>query len=183
MLDDYQMPLFSRSLLYEELERRLKDVGARLGTGWQHYVDLSDLAIVRKQFSLAEIYPLELLFDQLVIEEKLDGLDRDTREQVFRYDCYIPYLGDDDLWLLDPGGIDNHPEGETFRRNLLIVDRYTNRDEAAVAIKETLSKIGGFIEAQTLQIYSFHAALPQRVHALVQAARGGQLVRMNERTH
>jgi hypothetical protein len=119
-LDDEQMPLFEWHPLAEEFDRRLRRVSASIERFWPKYGN-EPQKLARQVFGWLEIHPLELLLEKWVVEKAFDGYCNGAPS--YRYDHYIPYLGDDILWNLAPYGLLKLPEGEIFRRTLILVIR------------------------------------------------------------
>jgi hypothetical protein len=165
-LDDHQMPLFEWYLLEEEFVRRLKTVSAWIERYWPKHKH-SPQELAQRVFSIIEIYPLELMLDKLVVEQS-DGTC--AGKVIYRYDYYIPYLGDDILWNLAPRGLLKWPEGEAFRRTLILV--ITCEPEFAEQLFRTsLAKIVDVLEAQAREIDDFHSTLWARINELLCIAR------------
>jgi hypothetical protein len=170
--DDYQRPLFSRCPLYEEIERRFRSVAPSLMAAWSRYKNLEDEVIEREQLACLDIFPPQLLFDSKVVYEIKDGILRESGEQVYRYDCFIGYEGDDELWDFSPLGLSDPPNGEIFRRTL-IVSCAADRDYAIAEINNALLTIHCIAGMQALEIVNAQKALNAHIRALVQALRRG----------
>jgi hypothetical protein len=165
-LDDHQMPLFEWHPLAEEFYRRLGRVSASIERFWPKYRS-APRELARQVFGRIEIYPLELLLGKWTVEKIFNGYCEGAPS--YRYDHYIPYLGDDILWSLAPYGLLKLPEGEIFRRTLILVIRC----ETMVADQYAhlaLAKIDEVLQAQTREIDAFHTTLAARVDELLYLA-------------
>jgi PAS domain-containing protein len=166
-LDDHQMPLFEWHPLSEEFDRRLRTVSAWMERFWPKFKN-QPRELGQQIFSAIEMYPLELLMERSVVEVVPDGYCEGSPS--FRRDQYIPYLGDHILWNLSPLGLLNLPEGEVFRRRLILVIRCEEKllDRRA---QQVLARIDEVLQAQAREISAFHSTLAARIDELLYVAR------------
>ncbi|HZF95695.1 MAG TPA: hypothetical protein VEZ20_12585 [Allosphingosinicella sp.] len=165
-LDPEQLPLFEWHPLEEEFDRRLRTVSAWIERFWpQHKNDRRYL--VEQLLAMTQIHPLELMLEKSTVEVVPDGYCEGV--PCTRRDMYIPYLGDDILWNLSPRGVLKLPEGEIFRRTLILVIR-CEEDNADREAELALTRIDEVLQAQACEIDAFHSTLAARVDELLYVA-------------
>lgn len=166
-LEPFPMPLFEWHPLEDEFDRRFRSVARWIERLWPRYKRSPAEDLVRTVFGDIEIYPFELLMGELVVEEIPDGYFE--RAPAYRYDYYIPYVGDDVLWNLAPRGLLKLPEGELFRRSLILA-LSCEREPAEEEARKELARINDVLVAQAREIEAFHGTLMSRIEALVRLA-------------
>lgn len=174
----YQQELFYHYPLLVEFDQR----HARIEEWFRTYGDLLCTLSTEQEFEkllgATEIYPLRLLHDRRVTEVEKGGRLQDTSEQVYCHTAYIPFTGDEQLWMCNPGLDEDFPLGEVFRRDLIVAVGACDEDSAERQIGERIARIDEIIAAQDKQIDEFHQTLPDYIEArLSNRARRTSLVR------
>ncbi len=162
---EYQHELFWHYPLLVEFDHRHALVEEWFRTFGHSLCDMSGEQQMERLFGAAEIYPLRLWHDRRVTEVEKGRQIQGTGEQVYYHTAYIPFLGDEQLWLFNPGVEEGFPLGEVFRRDLIIAVATCDEGSAERQIGERIARVEELIAAQDKRIGEFHQTLPQYIEA------------------
>jgi hypothetical protein len=179
MSSEYQQPLFALYPIELAFDNRIALAERCVVGRWTTHRDSSDDEIAHSVFASVEMYPLELQVPEDAIEDVgPSGVNIDTGEQSYRFDSRVSYVGDDELWNLDPGlPLRYHPDGEIFRRELIVVWGASCRAKAEEGIARTIGQIEMLIAAQRLRIDEFHKVIFEYILKLIRERRAAQAAR------
>lgn len=166
MTTDYQMPLFSHYDLMVEFDHRRDDIEQSIIGDVNIFRPKSVEARLEELCCRAEICSLELRLNRQTMTVEKGGILEGTGEQHFCYTAYIPFAGDEQLWQLRPGGFAGlAPDGEIFRRELILATSASSQGEGEQQIAESLERVQQAIAIQRGRIDEFHATLPHFIEA------------------
>lgn len=163
MTTGHQLALFCRYDMIVEFDYRLTQIEESLRQFGNRLEGMSEEQQIQHLFGEAELYPLRPRRDCQHVEIEKQGFLQGTGEQVYCYTAYVPFSGDEQLWHLNPGIVQDFPDGEVFRGELIIAILACNQEEGERRIAERLGRVDELIAQQNRRIDDFHKSLPDYI--------------------
>jgi len=173
MTVEHQIPLFFDYPITVQFDRR----GGQIAPHWHELHDLyRHFELAEQIYARLQIHPLQLIQTHASFSEVPDGVTEAGERDCYCYTRSIPFLGDRELWFLDPTLRVERPiparslviescllEGEIFRQELIIAVLATDRSQGTRLLDERLGKIQRTIELQNRLICQFHTQLETEI--------------------